>query len=75
MEKYILIEVANREINHLVYDNLDNAKAALYALYEEARDNNGIDPLNINKCWISEDNDAACISEWDCQYDWAIISV
>lgn len=75
MSKYILIEVANREINHLVYDNLDMAKTALYALYDEVCDANRLDRGDDYECWIDDDNMIAYANGKNCQFDWTIIEV
>jgi hypothetical protein len=71
--KYILIEVANRELNHLVYDDLDKAKAALCALYNDFCDDNDLDKSNEHDCWIDDDNVVAYANGKYDQLDWTII--
>ena len=71
--KYVLIEVADREINHLVYDNLDTAKVCLYALYDEVCDANRCDRNNDLECFISDDRTFASVNGSKCQFDWTII--
>lgn len=73
--KYILIEVADREINHLVYDDLTKAKTALYALYNEVCDADGLDKTDDYDCWISNDNMIAYANGRNRQLDWTIIEV
>lgn len=73
--KYILVEVADREINHLVYDDLDKAKEALYALYEEVCCIDGLDQTDNYDCWIDDDNMTAYANGRNRQLDWTIIEV
>lgn len=71
--KYVLVEVADREINHLVYDNLDMAKTALYALYDEVCDANRCDRSNDLECYINDGRTYAFVNGRNTQFDWTII--
>lgn len=83
MTKYVVIEVADREINHVTYDNLDMAKTVLRKLYEHICNDNNPDCNDDNRCWISEDGMDAYANinggyHWDYQdihWDWKIIEV
>ena len=75
MKKYILIEVANREINHAVYDSINQASLNLYALFMNVCSKHDLNLDDDYECWISEDCDMAYANGKNCWYDWQIIEV
>lgn len=55
MAKYVLVECADSEINHSVYDNIENAVAALTECYNDICDTYDISEDDFLSSTISED--------------------
>lgn len=75
MEKHIVLEIIDREVNYLVYNDLDAAIATLREAYEEICTDNNIDQEDECACWIDESGTVAYANTSHFNYDWEIISV
>lgn len=75
MSKYILIEVADREFNHLAFDSLGEAKANLCSLYYDFCNSHDLKLDDDHDCWIDEENMSAYANWKWTNVDWKIIEV
>lgn len=69
MTKYVVLEIIDREVNHLVYETFEEAVEALREAYEEICSEHTIYNSDI-------DEDGMCAwANGKFLYDWQIISV
>ena len=77
MTKYVVIEVADREINELIFGNINDAKDCLREAYMEICYDYKLNLNDENECWIGDDSMIAYANKNSGCYnwDWKIIEV